>query len=62
MQKFKTGETAPKSGMYRAYDSKGKPADHPTYMEKGEHFPPTQHDDAYWTEDRQNTKHQGRGK
>ena len=51
-QKFRSGDKAPMSCRYKAYDKNGQSHDEDTtYLEKGEKFPPTQHEGAYWVMD-----------
>lgn len=47
-KKFRSGDTVPKSTDYKCYDKKGRSDGKSTYLEKGETFPPTQHEGAYW--------------
>lgn len=61
MEKYRSGQTVPMSCNYKAYDKNGKSHDEEkTYLEKGDRFPPTQHEGAYWVMDMQNEKHSER--
>ncbi len=51
-QKFRSGDVVPMSCRYKAYDKNGESRDEDTtYLEKGNRFPPTQHEGAYWKMD-----------
>lgn len=57
MEKFHSGDTVPKTGDYKAYDKNGQSHDNEkTYLEKGETFPPTQHEGAYWVMEKTHEK------
>ena len=52
MQKFKSGETVPSGGRYKAYDRNGRSHDsETTYLEEGSTFPPLQHEGGYWVKE-----------
>ena len=50
-QKWRPGEQAPKSGNYVAYDKQGKNGGS-LYLEKGQRFPATQHEESYYQEEK----------
>ena len=50
MEKFRPGETVRESGQYTAYSAQGQNGGK-TYLEKGETFPPTQHEGSYYVKD-----------
>lgn len=52
-KKFIPGEDVPETGDYRAYDRNGKKSKGQTYLEKGETFPPTQHEGSYYEKERE---------
>ena len=47
MDKFKPGENAPKSCKYTAYNKHGKNGGM-IYLNKGDKFPATRHEDSYY--------------
>ena len=52
MEKFRSGETVPMTCFYKAYDKNGNSHnDEKTYLEKGNTFPPLQHEGGYWVMD-----------
>ncbi len=51
-QKYRPGETVPMSCNYKALTANGKSSDNQkTYLEKGETFPPLQHEGGYYVMD-----------
>lgn len=52
-KKFRPGEDVPETGDYRTYDRNGKKSKGQTYLEKGETFPPTQHEGSYYEKERE---------
>ncbi len=51
-QKYRSGDVVPMSCRYKAYDQNGESRDdETTYLEKGNRFPPTQHEGSYWVMD-----------
>lgn len=50
MQKYRPGETVPKSCDYRAYDENGNDGGM-LYLEEGKRFPATQHSGSYYVMD-----------
>ena len=57
MEKYRPGDTVPMSGNYKAYDKNGQSRDdEKTYLEKGETFPPTQHEGSYYVAEMTNEK------
>ena len=55
MEKFRPGETVRESGEYTAYSAQGQNGGK-TYLEKGETFPPTQHEGSYYVLEKQGLK------
>ena len=52
MEKYRPGETVQESGEYTAYSDGGRDGGS-TYLEKGETFPPTQHEGSYYVKEKQ---------
>ena len=50
MEKYRPGERVPESGEYAAYDANGRNGGM-THLEKGETFPPTQHEGSYYVKE-----------
>ena len=50
MGKYRPGENVPESGQYTAYSRDGQNGGK-TYLEKGESFPPTQHEGSYYVKE-----------
>ena len=50
MEKYRPGENVPESGEYTAYSRDGQNGGK-TYLEKGESFPPTQHEGSYYVKE-----------
>lgn len=49
MEKYKPGETVPKTGEYERMSKDGE-REKSYHLEKHETFPPTQHEDSYYQE------------
>lgn len=56
MQKYRSGQTVPMTCDYKCYDKQGRSDGEKTYLEKGDTFPPTQHEGAYWVMDMEKSK------
>ena len=50
MGKYRPVETVSESGQYTAYSKDGQNGGK-TYLEKGESFPPTQHEGSYYVKE-----------
>mgnify|MGYP005758759167 CR=1 FL=1 len=51
MEKYRPGETVEESGEYTAYSNGGRNGG-TTHLEKGETFPPTQHEGSYYVKEK----------